>query len=89
LARDQIRRELPSQLKVERESNQVQHYSVFALAPIPILVCLGRELGNKLHIDLFQRQRDHSWKWQEKGNIVKYKMDLLRAGTDLGCIISL
>lgn len=86
LARDQIRRELRPQLKAERESKQVQHYSVFALAPIPILVCLGRELGNKLHIDLFQRHRDHSWKWREEGNIVEYQMQLLRKGTDLNSV---
>jgi hypothetical protein len=86
LAREQIRRELRPQLKAERESKQVQHYSVFALAPIPALVCLGRELGNKLHIDLFQRHRDNSWKWREKSDIVEYKMQLLREGTNLNCV---
>src|SRR5437660_3192577 len=42
IARDQVRRELRPALRAELENKRVQHYSVFALAPIPILACLGR-----------------------------------------------
>jgi hypothetical protein len=43
--------------------------SVFALAPIPLLVHLGIELGDIHEVDLYQRHRDkQSWTWQ---NIVE------------------
>ncbi len=39
--------------------------SVFALAPIPLLVHLGMELGDLQEVDLYQRHRDkQSWSWQ-------------------------
>lgn len=86
LARDQIRRELRPALRAELESKHVQHYSIFSLAPIPVLVTLGRELGNKVTADLFQRHRDNSWRWREDGSIAEFGFDLVRAGTDLGCV---
>jgi len=40
--------------------------SVFALAPIPLLVYLGSKLSDKMAVDLYQRHRDpESWSWQE------------------------
>lgn len=43
------------------------HLSVFGLATIPLLVYLGKCLGNKTPSDLFQQQRStQSWKWQEE-----------------------
>jgi hypothetical protein len=88
LARDQIRRELRPALRAELESKRVQHYSVLALAPIPVLVCLGRELGNKVNVDLFQRQRDpaRGWRWYEDGPVVDFELRTLRAGTAPDCV---
>lgn len=83
LARDQIRRELRPALRAELESKRVQHYSVLALAPIPVLLCLGRELGNKVNVDLFQRRRDPSrgWRWDEDGPTVDFELRSLQVGT--------
>lgn len=40
--------------------------SVFALAPIPLLVLLGYELGDLHEVDLYQRHREsQSWTWAE------------------------
>jgi hypothetical protein len=88
LARDQIRRELRPALRAELESKRVQHYSVLALAPIPVLVCLGRELGNKVNVDLFQRQRDpaRGWRWYEDGPIVDFELRTLRVGNSPDCV---
>ena len=88
LARDQVRRELRPALRAELEGKRVQHYSVLALAPIPVLVCLGRELGNKVNVDLFQRQRDpaRGWRWYEDGAIVDFELRTLRAGTTPNCV---
>lgn len=86
VAREQIRRELRPALRAELELKRVQHYSVFALAPIPVLVCLGRELGNKIVVDVFQRHRDQSWRWREDGPIVEYEIRTIRTGTDPACV---
>jgi hypothetical protein len=65
---------------------------VFALAPIPVLACLGRELGDKVTVDLYQRHRDQSWKWKEEGTPGEYEFLLRCSGTDrnaVGLILSL
>lgn len=41
-----------------------EHLSVFALAPMPLLMAFGRALGDKTAADIFQRHRDtQSWAW--------------------------
>jgi hypothetical protein len=43
------------------------HLSVFALAPIPILLHLGNQLGNIVPVDLYQKHRDtDDWKWKDE-----------------------
>jgi len=86
LARDQIRRELRPAIRAELERGGVQHYSVFALAPIPVLMCLGREIGNKVTADLFQRQRDQSWRWKEDGPVVQFNFRKVREGSEAGLV---
>lgn len=39
------------------------HVSLFAIAPIPALVLLGRRVRNLRAGEVFQLQRDGSWKW--------------------------
>lgn len=40
--------------------------SIFAIAPIPLLIHVGRCLGDIEHIDLYQRHRDtQDWIWKE------------------------
>jgi hypothetical protein len=86
LARDQIRRELRPAIRAELERQRVQHYSVFALAPIPVLMCLGREIGNKVTADLFQRQRDQSWRWREDGSVAEFAFRKVREGSDASLV---
>lgn len=87
LARDQIRRELRPVLRTEFETKRVQHYSVFGLAPIPLLTCLGRELGDKVSVDVFQRHREPPfWKWRDDGVPVEYAFGLRSPGTDQGSV---
>ena len=75
--------------KVERlyepgmDVEDTRHISVFALAPIPLLVFLGRQLSNKVPVDLYQRHRDtENWAWKRKGPAVEYMFEQLRPGTD-------
>ncbi len=47
----------------------VEHISVFALAPIPLLVLLGHCLGSLVPADLYQRHMDtDSWCWKDRGD---------------------
>ncbi len=61
----------------------VGHVSVFALAPIPLLVHLGSNLSTKVTTDLYQRHRDtKSWKWKTGGKSLRYSMSLKQKGQD-------
>ena len=40
------------------EWEQAGHLSLFALAPMPLLIFLGTQISNKVPLDLYQRHRD-------------------------------
>lgn len=57
--------------------------SVFALAPIPLLIHLGSKLSDKIRVDLFQRHRNpETWDWQTEPGTAAYTTRTLRAGSD-------
>jgi len=66
----------------------VDHVSVFALAPIPLLVFLGRHLSSKVTVDLYQRHRatvdggGENWKWKSSGPDADYVTTVVQTGTD-------
>jgi SMODS-associated and fused to various effectors sensor domain/HNH endonuclease len=65
------------------ESGPARHVSVFALAPIPLLIVLGRSLSSKVPTTLFQRHRDtESWKWKETGCAVEFETATLQKGAE-------
>lgn len=66
------------------DGDSTEHLSVFALAPIPLLVFLGRELSDKQQLDLFQRHRDaDNWKWKETGAAAEFELRQVRPGDRL------
>ena len=65
------------------EVEQTQHISLFALAPIPLLVYLGNRLSNKVAVDAYQRHRDtEDWLWKSSGETVGHIFRTVRAGSD-------
>lgn len=65
------------------DADVVRHVSVFALAPMPLLVQLGAQLSNKIETDFFQRHRDGGgWAWKSDGPDIKYVSRLLKEGSD-------
>jgi hypothetical protein len=65
------------------DGNPIRHISVFALAPIPLLVCLGSALSSKVPTDLYQRHRDtEDWTWKSNGRPVSYSLKTVKEGTD-------
>lgn len=63
------------------EGRKIGHVSVFALAPMALLVFLGSQLTNKVPTELFQRHRDtEKWTWKRGGRPVRYTVKRLRRG---------
>jgi hypothetical protein len=64
------------------EGNRIGHASIFALAPISLLIFLGRQLTNKVPTNLFQRHRDtERWTWKRGGKAARYSVKRLRRGS--------
>lgn len=59
---------------------RTRHVSIFALAPIPLLVKLGFAVGNKIDADFFQchRNKPERWSWFEGEHAVRYEAATLR-----------
>lgn len=65
----------------EGEATQVGHVSVFALGPIPLLICLGRHLTSKVPVDLYQRHRDNErWAWKDAGPALSFRSEMIKQG---------
>lgn len=53
--------------RVEPRAGRAHRVSVFAIAPIPLLIYLGSKLSDKLVVDLYQRHRSpDTWNWSEE-----------------------
>lgn len=93
VAAETIKREVQRLYAPGMEVESTRHISLFALAPIPLLVHLGRQLSNKVPVDPYQRHRDtEDWAWKKSGKAVAYKYQRLRKGLDshkVALIISL
>lgn len=65
------------------EVERAGHISLFSLAPIPLLILLGRHLSNKVPLDIYQRHRDtENWTWKKDGKPVTYEFRQLRSNPD-------
>lgn len=64
IAARMITDQLQAQLATHRHDGALNHLSVFGLAPIPLLVHLGRELGDKVDAQVYNLHRDpKGWRW--------------------------
>jgi hypothetical protein len=86
LACRRIEQEMAKLHATGSDLERTRHLSVFALAPIPLLVKLGFAVGNKLDTDFFQCHRDKSerWSWFDGEEAVRYKVTTIRQGDDPG-----
>ena len=64
---------------------KTQHISLFAIAPIHLLVFLGHQLSDKIQVDMFQRHRDAGspWTWRTSGEAARYILKVRQKGSDL------
>ncbi len=81
VAKEEIDRCLDRLYSPGMEGDSPKHISVFALAPMPLLMYLGRRLSNKIPVDLYQRHRDtQDWTWKDSGPEVRYLCRQVRKG---------
>lgn len=56
-----------SEIRKPIEKGEIEHLSVFALAPQPLLIKLGTLLTDIATVDIYQKHREPStWQWQEE-----------------------
>lgn len=55
------------------ETGDIRHLSIFGLAPIPLLMELGRLVSDISDVDVYERHREPAqWKWPEDGPEVTF-----------------
>lgn len=73
--RDNLRRQFEAKVKGRIERQEVRHLSVFALAPQPLLVELGRLLCDIVPATVRQRHREPAtWCWQADQPPITYRV---------------
>ena len=79
----EIRKRMSQFYEMKFEEGEPRHVSVFAIAPIPLLMTLGSCLSDKVPTRLFQRHRDtQSWIWRDDGPEAQFRSSVLREGDD-------
>ena len=83
-ATEKIERELDRFYSPGMVADSTRHVSVFALAPIPVLVFFGSRLSNKIATDVYQRHRDpETWAWKTGGSPLAYRIRIVQRGHSL------
>jgi hypothetical protein len=75
IERENLQRQFAAKLTPSLESREIGHLSVFALAPQPLLIELGRLLGDITPASVYQRHREPAgWRWAEDGDPLRLKV---------------
>ncbi|MCV3768210.1 HNH endonuclease [Rhizobium sp. TRM95796] len=82
-----LQRQFAEKIRGRIERQQITHASVFALAPQPLLIELGRQLCDILPAEVHQRHREPAtWKWQNDSAPIEFQIE---APTDVHSIVAL
>ena len=73
----QLIRSFERSIKPQINSGEIQHLSVFGLAPQPLLILLGSLLTDIIAVDVYQRHREPTptWKWPELDEELEFKVE--------------
>ncbi len=67
VAAQSITEQTRNYLRTRFDKRNIKNLSVFALAPVPLLMYFGYLLGDIDHVDLYQRHRDsQTWIWKDE-----------------------
>ncbi len=73
--RQQLAFQFDRQVRVPLERRLIEHVSIFALAPQPLLIELGTLLGDVAPADVYQRHREPAtWSWPTEGMPSDFEM---------------
>ena len=68
IERGNLRSQFDKSIRERISSREISHLSVFALGPMPLLIELGRLLGDIVPVDVYQLHREPpGWAWAESG----------------------
>ncbi|MBY2924407.1 HNH endonuclease [Rhizobium leguminosarum] len=82
-----LQRQFAEKIRGRIERQQITHASVFALAPQPLLIELGRQLCDILPAEVHQRHREPAtWKWQNDSAQIEFQ---LKAPTEVHSTVAL
>lgn len=74
----QLRRQFDTLVKPQLSAESISHLSVFALAPMPLLIELGRLLSDIPAADVYQLHREPAdWKWRNEPQAFDYRVHVL------------
>lgn len=63
------------------------NFSIFPIAPIPLIIKLGELIGDKLPCDIYQKTRfPDTWEWQSHELTNKFIVEVLKTDTSTGVI---
>lgn len=83
VAAKKVKQSLDRAIESTMKDESTSHISLFALAPMPLLVLAGSILGDKVPCNLYQKHRDaQDWTWKQDGDAVRYKLNRLVTGSD-------
>lgn len=68
-------RHIEQQIRTPMRNGENKHYSIFALAPQPLLIKLGTLLNDLHQVRIYQKHREpDTWKWQENAAPVNFSL---------------
>jgi hypothetical protein len=91
LAKLSIDRELAQLTRGEDPTGRrINHLSVFAIAPIPILIYFGQQISNITAADVYQRHRNPAtWQWQEFTNEGFNYTSITPEAAEFECVVAI
>jgi SMODS-associated and fused to various effectors sensor domain len=90
ICKKMIDREVERLYQIKPSAESKLRISIFALAPIPLLIYLGSKLSDKMEVDLYQRHRfPESWNWKDNLDKNVYSHKCLVKGEKLKSVILL
>ena len=91
IQRENLRRQFEKKIRPRVEAREIAHLSVFALAPQPLLMELGRLLGDILPTDVHQLKREPSgWGWEAEEPVLTFKVRKPASkGRDVALVLAL
>ena len=65
------------------DHRRIQHLSIFAAAPIPLLMYFGNQIGGSIPTEIYQKHRDaDDWKWKQEPATDSFSYAVTRSGID-------